>query len=191
MVTMRISVADQVGQDMCAGAINGRELLSKLLALTAREPETPQPVFLDFEGVVVATGSFLRESVVGFRDAVRGRRSNFYPVVANVHGVVEEELDDFLRGRGDAILACDLTDEGTSNDVRTLGRLETKQQRILDLVGERKELDAAQLQREFGESDGVKQTAWNNRLAALAAASLVVELSEGRNKRYKPLLSGV
>jgi hypothetical protein len=41
--------------------------------------------------------------------------------------------------------------------------------------------------REHGESEGVKQTAWNNRLVALAAMGLVVELSEGRAKRYRPL----
>jgi len=41
--------------------------------------------------------------------------------------------------------------------------------------------------REHGESEGVKQTAWNNRLAALAGLGLVVELSQGRAKRYRPL----
>jgi hypothetical protein len=37
----------------------------------------------------------------------------------------------------------------------------------------------------------VKQTAWNNRLSALAMSGLVVELSEGRSKRYKPMFEGV
>jgi hypothetical protein len=189
MVTMQISIKDMTGSSVCAGAIGGRGLLAKLLEATTREPDAPETVLLDFEAVEVATASFLRESVVGYRNAVRGRRSNFYPVVANAPTLVEEELDDILRSRGDAILACDFKAEHVAN-VRLLGRLEAKQKRLVDLVAERKELDASQLQREFGDTEGVKQTAWNNRLAALAALGLVVELSEGRNKKYKPLLVG-
>jgi hypothetical protein len=33
------------------------------------------------------------------------------------------------------------------------------------------------------------QTAWNNRLSALATLGLVVELSQGRAKRYRPLFA--
>ena len=47
--------------------------------------------------------------------------------------------------------------------------------------------DAAQLMREHGETENVKQTAWNNRLAALTSLGLVVELSAGRAKKYRAL----
>ena len=43
--------------------------------------------------------------------------------------------------------------------------------------------------RDYGKRKGVQQTAWNNRLAALAAVGLVVEVSAGRTKRYKPLFT--
>ncbi len=69
-----------------------------------------------------------------------------------------------------------------------LGDLDPKQRVTFDLVCERGETDAAELMRQYG---GTKtQTAWNNRLAALAALGLVVEMSQGRAKRYKPLLQG-
>jgi len=45
--------------------------------------------------------------------------------------------------------------------------------------------------REYGEREGVKQTAWNNRLVSLAALGLIVEITQGRAKRYKPLFEGV
>jgi hypothetical protein len=54
----------------------------------------------------------------------------------------------------------------------------------------RQETDAAELMREHRETKAVKQTAWNNRLSALANMGLVVELSEGRAKRYRSLLAG-
>lgn len=188
---MRVSVKEMVKLEVCAGAIQGRELLSKLLTLTVREPTEPEPVFIDFAGIEVATASFLRESVIAFRNVVRGQRSNFYPVVANAEGVVAEELADTLQSRGDALIFCDLGGDGDVRNPRVVGRLEPKQKKILDLVFERRELDAGQLQKEFGDAEGVKQTAWNNRLSALSQAGLVMELSEGRNKRYRPILEGV
>lgn len=39
----------------------------KLLVAVGAEPERPEPVFLNFAGVEVATASFLRESVLAFR----------------------------------------------------------------------------------------------------------------------------
>ena len=163
---MRISVKEMVKLEVCTGAVPGRELMSKLLALTAREPNDPEPVFIDFEGIEVATASFLRESVIAFRNVVRGQRSNFYPVVANAQAAVAEELADILQSRGDALIFCEVGSEGEVRNPRAVGRLEPKQKRILDLVFERRELDAGQLQKEFGEAEGVKQTAWNNRLSA-------------------------
>lgn len=187
---MRISVRTQLNFDVGAGAISGRELLSKLLSLTVREPDVPESVVLDFAGIEVATASFLRESVIAFRNIIRGRRSKFYPIVANLKPVIAEELEDILQARSDAIMSCVTTDDGEFENIQTLGRLEAKQKRVLELVSERGELDAGQLQREFGDSEGVKQTAWNNRLSALATSGLVIEISDGKNKRYKPLFEG-
>jgi hypothetical protein len=45
---------------------------------------TPTLALLDFSGVAVATASFLRESVIGFRDYARQALPNIYPVVANL-----------------------------------------------------------------------------------------------------------
>jgi hypothetical protein len=45
--------------------------------------------------------------------------------------------------------------------------------------------------RECGTKETVGSTAWNNRLSSLVALGLIIELSYGRTKRYKPLLQGV
>jgi hypothetical protein len=184
---MRLKIREMAGFDVCTGAIAGRELLAKMLAATASEPDAPTLVLVDFQGIIVATASFLRESIIAFRDLVRGRRSNFYPVVTNPNGAISEELADILQVKGDALIFCNSENGSAIQDTRVVGRLEPKQRKILDLIFNRGELDATQLQKEFGDAEGVKQTAWNNRLAALSQAGLVMELSEGRSKRYKPL----
>ena len=106
---MKIRLADIGGSNVLAQAAGGRAVLRKLLAITDAEPDRPEPVFLDFHDVEVATSSFLRESVLGFRDATRTRRSNFYPVISGANATVKEELLDMLRLRGEAMLSCNLS----------------------------------------------------------------------------------
>jgi hypothetical protein len=184
---MRISFRALAGIDVLAGAESGRKLLAKLVEQTGREPQSPETLFLDFSGIEVATASFLRESVLLFRDAVRSRRSNFYPVIANANDLIAEELRLLCSSRGEVIMLCNLSDDGKVLNSYLAGELDPKQRFTFNLVQERGETDAAELMREHGEGEGVRQTAWNNRLATLAGLGLVVEVSEGRAKRYKPV----
>jgi hypothetical protein len=58
MVTaMRIAMMGLMdgNSDVLAGAINGRNVFTKLKQQTADEPASPEPLFLDFSGVEVAT----------------------------------------------------------------------------------------------------------------------------------------
>lgn len=185
---MKVSLKEVGGSNVLAQAVSGRNVLRKLLAATDAEPTAPEPVFMDFEGVDVATSSFLRESVLAYRDTTRARRSNLYPVVSNANEAVEEELDDTLRNRGDAMLACMLPRHGRPSNVRLLGELDPKHRQTFDLVVLLGEADAGTLLRDHGEAEAVTRTAWNNRLAALAGIGLVVEVSRGRAKRYMPIL---
>ena len=108
-------------------------------------------------------------------------------MIANANEAVREELLEALRARGGAIMACAVAETGTVSAAAPLGELDPKQQATFRLVQEIGIADAAGLMRQYGEAEGIKQTAWNNRLSALAALGLVIELSEGRAKRYRPL----
>ncbi|SRR5579883_3229552 len=187
---MKISMKDlDSGGPVLAGAPRGRRALARLLELTTTEPSAPEPVFLDFTGIEVATASFLRETVLAFRDTVRLRRSNLYPVLANTSDLVVDELSVLAGARGDVLMLCSLSADGIASNPRLVGALDPKQKITFDLVKQRGETDAAELMREHNGTEGVKhQTAWNNRLAALADLGLIVELSQGRAKRYRPLL---
>jgi hypothetical protein len=185
---MRIRIRKLVSKNgTLAGAVFGRNLLASMVQLAAQEPLAPEPLFLDFADIQLATASFLRETVIAMRELIRGRRSNFYPVVANASDLVREELVDLLKTVGGALIHCELSDDEHHSRPTIIGSLDPKQQLTLDLVQRLGEVDAGTLMRMHREED-VKQTAWNNRLAALVSMGLVIENQFGRAKKYRPVL---
>ena len=152
------------------------------------EPPEPEPLFVDFSGIEVATGSFLRESILALRDIVRSRRSTLYPVVANPNEAVRDELIELANSRGEVFMTCVLDEHGAVISTTPIGNLDPKQRMTFEVVTERGETDAVELMRDNG--DGLRHaTAWNNRLASLASMGLIMEISRGRSKRYRPLFS--
>jgi len=190
-VMKRILISNLTPGPVLSGALRGQELLAKLLPEVAAEPLSPQPLFLDFDGIDSATASFLRESVLVFRDLVRSRRSTIYPVIANASELVQEDLRELIRSRGGVLLTCRLSCDGTVSEPGMIGDLDPKQQLTFNLVRERGQTDALELMREYGASEPVGSTAWNNRLSSLVALGVLIEeMSTGRTKRYRPLLVG-
>jgi hypothetical protein len=175
-----------------AGAINGRKALARLVEQTGPQPDGPMLVFLDFDGVAVATASFLSQSVFPFRNTVRESPSNLYPVIANPSNLVIEELKILVDERKDVLMLCNLDKDGNPHQARLLGKLDPKQRLTFDLVQQRGgETGAADLKKEHhGSESAPVQTAWNNRLAALANLGLLIESSQGRSKMYRPLFAG-
>jgi hypothetical protein len=172
------------GDGVLAGSVEGRAFLARMMQLVGRGPAEPEPLLLDFSGIAVATSSYLREAVVQTRDMLRGRRSNFYPIVGNANEGVLEELTMLLQDNGDALLACTTDRKGRLNNIQPIGRLEGVQQRTFDLVQERGEIGAVEAQKSFPDETATV-TAWNNRFASLAERGLVVEVSRGRLKLYR------
>ena len=181
-------MAELTGSNVLAKAAAGRVSLRRLLEVTEAEPRAPAPAFLDFTGVDAATSSFLRECVLGFRDAARIRRSNFYPVISNADEGVEEELNYLLGGRSEAMLACNLSRSNKVTRLHLLGELDPRYRQTFDLVMRLGETGAGSLMRDYGEDEAVTRTAWNNRLATLSGMGLIVEVSYGRAKRYTPVV---
>lgn len=184
---MRISLYELAEhRHILTGSTPGRKMLAALIAATA-SAEAPEAVFLDFGSIEVATSSFLRESVIGFRDFARSSLQNIYPVVANASRDVIEELEFFARHRGDVLWACTINDEGMVSDASLIGELDPAQRATFDTVVR---LGAATAPELAAQSGGVAigPTAWNNRLSALAAKGLLVERRGGKTKSFSPLL---
>ena len=186
---MKIRMTQYSKQGVLAGAIEGKLALNSMLTETVSEPQRPELAIIDFKGIEVATVSFLRESVIAFRDIVRGRRSQYYPIVTNMTDVVLDEFIELLRARGGALMACNTSRHGDTDAFVPIGTLDPKQRHTFELIQKHGETDAGMLMRKYGEREGLKHTtAWNNRLAGLAALGLIVEHTEGRAKRYGPLM---
>ena len=115
-----------------------------------------------------------------------------YPVIANPNEVVRDELNELVHSRREVLMACQLAEDGSVSNSVLIGDLDPKQRMTFDLVLKRGEIGAGQLMREFGKREGLRHaTAWNNRLSSLASLGLIVELTQGRTKRYRPVLAGV
>ncbi len=174
---------------MLAGKLDGKRMfLRNLEALPAIEE--PTMVIVDFHGIELATSSFLTEAIIRLRDHLRLGRSAAYLIVANLSEKVGEELNDLLARAKDAMIACALSPVGAISDPVLLGALEAKLNDTFRMVKEMGAASATDLHNEAGDED-IGPTAWNNRLATLASKSLVMEIQEGRTKKYKPLLEAI
>jgi len=190
---MIINLKKMGGSSVLAGSSNGKKTLARLLAAIVQEPLDAEVLFLDFANIEVATASYLRESVLVLRNLVRSRRSNFYPVVANANVEVKDELVELVSGqKSDVLLACRVTESGKVSDIQLIGDLEPIQRKTLDHVRLLGETDAGELMRAHGAKDRTtRTTAWNNRLTSLSSLGLLVEVSQGRTKKYRPLFEGI
>ena len=182
---MRMIIAELMeSEDVLFGTAMGSACFRDLVAGTRGSTE-PEVLFLDFAGIAVATVSFLREGPLAYRTLLRTQRSTLYPVFANLAAPVRDSLTDYLKSTRDALFDCQLSESGEVTDVQLLGQLDPKQDLTFRVTRELGEVTATQLAKEHGAADQVGVTAWNNRLAALAAKGLLVESQRGRGKSFR------
>jgi len=173
---------------LLAGSIAGTRVFGDLVSKTL-PPSKPEVCFFDFAGIEVATTSFLRDCMVAYRNHARSQWPAIYPVGANLTRETRDELEPWLTERGDAFVICNLTDDGRVSDSRVIGQIDGKQLVALQGVLVLGETDVSGLASHVKEE--VAPTAWNNRLSALAAKGILIEISSGRSKRYRPVLEGL
>lgn len=177
------------GADILAGSTKGANALAKLISHVAKVTEI-EVVLLDFRSVDVATSSFVRAAVLGFRDYCRASRPNLYPVVCNANETVREELEGLLQLRGDALVLSEANRKGSVTAATIIGKLEEKQRVTLQAVLEAKRVDAVTLSRAQSK-DKLSPTAWNNRLTSLLAKGILKECQVGRVKVYEPVVEAL
>jgi hypothetical protein len=167
-----------------SGTFNGRQLFSRLVAAIP-EDAAGGLLVLDFDGVAHASASFLRESVLAFRDYVRRYLPECYPVVANVEPLIKEELLVLLSARREALPICKLSSRGHITSPGVLGDVEPALARTLEVL---KDSPATLPELVSGSEERVVKSAWSNRLAALINMGLVAAEIDGRGRRYRFVL---
>jgi hypothetical protein len=143
--------------------------------------DVPTATFLDFKGVAVATSSFLREAVIGFRDYARLSLVNVYPVAANLEPADLEELEFFLRSRNDVIWACDLDETERVNGARLLGDLDPAQRMTFDAVRELGAVTAPELAARFPDQWVFRFSIWR-RMFAIHRELIVAAPDSGQHQ---------
>lgn len=172
-------------EPVLAGRLDGKRAFMRAIEALPPAQESVL-VILDFRGVELATSSYLAEAVIRLRDHIRLARS--YLVVANLGDKTAEELQDLLDRSNDALVACDLSANGEPTNRQLLGGLEPALRETFDLVLSKGEASAVTLHNDSSSERKIGPTAWNNRLNALSAKSLLLETAHGRTKTYRPLL---
>ena len=133
------------GDQVLAGLPRGQQLYNKLISRLPRAI-VPQPLFLDFRDVGLATSSYLREGILKLKRYCRDEGLNIYPVLANINNEETlQELEVALKAQSDAIFICDLNTRGQVSSVRLVGVLEDKDLKTLEAMSKEKEVDAASL----------------------------------------------
>jgi hypothetical protein len=152
------------------GVSRARQLLGKLILWTA-ERSPKGTLVLDFNDVGDASASFLRESILAFRDYARAYQPELFPVLANITDAVREEFDTLLKARGEAMLGCRLDASGAVVEPEILGLLEQGLKQTLDIIRGRGETTLKDLR---GTSEETKPTTWSNRITSLIRQGFVV-----------------
>jgi DNA-binding transcriptional ArsR family regulator len=186
---LRLSVSELAKDEALGGAENGAHLFANAIPLLAASRHAG-PVFLDFDGIALATASYLRESVLALRDYCRRNRPEVQVVVANACPVVLEELEFLLTRLRDAMTVCRLDQRGRASEPKVIGVLDEKQAVTLHAVLELGGADASTLTRKF-KSEKITSTGWNNRLAGLADKGILIESRQGKSKLYRPIVEGL
>jgi hypothetical protein len=189
---LRLQISQLAGATFVAGATLGSAVRSRAIAETSGM--TDEILFLDFSGIDAATGSFLREAILGLRDSDLIASRNLAVAVANPSELVAEEFGELLSRVRDVVLCCRLGADETPSNPFLLGALEDAQRRALAAVLKAGSTDAATLAampRSEGDPDKIGATGWNNRLASLAAKGILRETRRGRTKTYRPTVEGL
>jgi hypothetical protein len=171
---------------LLAGRLDGKRFFLRVLEELPVLSE-PTVLILDFKGIELATSSFLNEALPPLREHLRLGRPGGYVVLANLAEKVREELETLLSRMADAFLVVETTQAGAVTKAELVGALDQKLLDTLELVRSKGETTAVELHSDSTDST-IGATAWNNRLAALASKSLIVELPQGRSKKYRPVL---
>ncbi len=176
-------VSNFVQSPVLSGATLGRTIAFAFAEALDNEAKST-PIILDFEGIEVATASFLRESVLGFRQLIW---QDFHAVmVKNMSNSVLDDLREVLLARRE-VIAVIPHESDTTDRPYVLGDLDPKLLIVLDALSDMNGGTADTLSKRFPDENIKTVTAWNNRLAALAECGLVTIQRSGRTKVYFPI----
>lgn len=180
-VTIRVSESTQPAN--LAGAADGA-----LWFQTARrhvDSATSGMIVIDFDGVQLATVSWLREGPLALCKYAAALRPELHFVATNLSELVREELEVALDATGSILITADLRSGMHPIQPIVLGRLDPALRDTLQVVEGQHEFDATFV---ASAIKGLGASAASNRLAALESKGILKSERRGRSRLYRPLL---
>lgn len=179
-----VSVVRLLGTPTLQGRPCGRKHYSRLCEALA-DVKAGDVAVLDFADVEIVTGSWINEALVPLLRWAADERNDVFPVLLNFAPAWFDELqmvaewthNCFLVARGKAL----------PKSANLIGQLDVGQKATLAAVLKGNEVTGAALD----GKDGVKATAWNNRLKDLHQKRLLRREKRGREQVYFPVVSEV
>lgn len=192
-------IRDFHDDDLLAGATLGTQHLEKLLQSMPRALSQAVPVIIDFDGIVGATGSYLRAFVVALLTARQGALDPKVPspdspnVEVFVRNLSEDVAIDLRGVLVDADLACLEALEVDAAHVkraRLHGDLDKAVNAAFETVLKVGASTAADLATK-NKKDRIGATAWHYRLGLLHKLGLVRRIKSDRSWVYEPTATEV
>lgn len=180
-----VDIRQLTGTDVLAGAKAGTTHLAKLVAAT--RSAKAEAVVLDFSGVELATVSWLRDAVVGFRKHCVCASARIFPVAVGMSTGVTEEFSITLEACRETHLVGRIRN-GLLVDVGVVGELDHALADTLDVAVGLGTFEAADIQK---HREGLSLSALGNRLTSLEEKGLLVSERQGRSRRYRTILEGM
>lgn len=189
---IRFRIRDYETDDIVAGATLGERHLRLLLERLPIDPLTTTTFIIDFDGIVGATGSYLKAFVVRL---IVGRQATLDPkeapadaprfelFVENLNDDVATDLRGVLVDAGLACLEALECDADRVRRARCHGNLDPAVRQALQLLLAARAATAAHL----GSTDKkIGVTAWHYRLGVLLKLGLARRIKSERSWLYEP-----
>lgn len=180
----QIRVAEQLGTATLQGRPLGRKHYARLCDVLTDVP--PGDVaLLDFASVEIVTGSWINEALVPLLRWAADERNDIFPVFLNFDAAWLDELQMVAEWTHN----CFLVGQGKTlpKAASLVGNLDIGQRATLIAVIHNAEVTGAALD----GKEGVKGTAWNNRLKDLYQKRLIRREKRGREQVYSPVVSEI
>jgi hypothetical protein len=184
---MNVSMAATFGKHL-QGKLPGKQHFAKLCGVLSNVPPGTT-VYLDFEKVVVLTGSWVNALFVPFFQWASGEQNDLFPVICNLAD--KTWIDEFALV-ADWSHRCFLVADGPppSKRARAVGPLDPGQKATFAAVLELGPVTGAELERQW-KTETIKATAWNNRLRDLYDKRLIRRERRGREQVYSSVLKEI
>lgn len=198
MRIFQLGVTNSVALGATMAAADRRPIIAQL-----RETKNvPTTIVLDFSGIEMTNGSYLRGTLLWLQAAGTaaaeledgGRRPpegieplNVFPVATNLGSDVSEELDIALKGEHLPYLIGRVSEVDRIVDLVRVGHLDPALDATLTALIAEKRATAGELCSRYPQKPEIKPPAWSNRLSELYRLRLARREREGRQWIYTAL----